>query len=257
MCAVCPLADAPLPDLLDHAGDGSGQRTGGSHADRGGCVIWGQEAMVVDFVDVMLRKCDEALAEVETIYVRDVASHDLSDDLLYSIRTVVQDCQSALDATASRVKDMYLKKSTWKPYFPLGTDVADFTKKIEEQLKGLTAAEPHVAAAFERHQPYHPANAALGYLHALARVNKHDGFSEQIREEVPPPSDPDDPRYIRTIRWGAPVLGATMFGAPGMAIPVFVGWNFVDPSVPVLATVRSLVQQTRAAAEDIHNEAAL
>jgi hypothetical protein len=212
---------------------------------------------VVDFVQVLLRKCDEALADVETIYARDVASHDLSGDLLYNIRSVVQDCQSALDATAGRVKDSYLKKSKWKPYFPLGTNPADFATKIEEQLKGLTAAEPGIAAAFERHQPYQPGKAVLGYLHSLARVNKHNDFSEQVREEVPPPSDPNDPRYIRHTRWGARLMGAWAMGTPGALITVFVGWNFVDPAVPVVPTLKDLVQQTRAAVEDIHTVAAL
>jgi hypothetical protein len=38
---------------------------------------------------------------------------------------------------------------------------------------------------------------------------------------------------------------------------ILVGWNFVDPPVGVLPTLRDLARQTRDAVEDIHQEAAL
>lgn len=235
---------------------------------------------VADFVDVMLRKCDEALGEVETIYTRDVASHDLSDDLLYDIRTVVQDCQSALDATATRVKDKYLGGSSWRPYFPLGIDPADFATKLESQLKGVAAAEPGIAQAFERHQPYQPGKTELGYLHKLARANKHSDFSEQTREETRRvvASSPGG----GTVAWTPyqPGKGGVIFGGggtvlingvpvnPATQLPVpsptqtvvqhiLVGWNFVDPPIPVLPTLKALVQQVRAAVADIGHEADL
>ena len=58
-----------------------------------------------DFVRILLRKSEAALTEIEGIYARDVASRSLSEDLLYAVRGVVQDCQWALDATATRVKE--------------------------------------------------------------------------------------------------------------------------------------------------------
>ena len=226
---------------------------------------------MADFVEVLLRKCGEALAEVETIYARDVATHDLSDDLLYNIRAVVQDCQSALDATATWVKDKYLKKSNWKPYFPLGTDPADFAAKIEEQLKGLTAAQPDITGAFERHQPYQPGKAELGYLHKLARANKHADFSEQTRTEQrggvtlkrggTTISYGPGVTFGRGVRLkGVPIDPTTQLPVPtpgvDVAVQIFVGWDFVDPPVPVLTTLQALVHQTRAAVDDIHRGAA-
>jgi hypothetical protein len=230
---------------------------------------------MADYIRVMLRKCDEALAEIETLYRRDVASHILSDDLLYAIRAVVQDCQSALDATATRVKEKFLKKSSWKPYFPLGVDSADFRKKIEEQLKGLTAKDASVVAAFERHQTYQPGKKELGYLKPLANANKHSDFSEQTRTKVVSiKSQPGTSGVIAnggsSIRLGAGAeirIGSgaqiRMGRGPGPTVvqniqqTVLVGWNFVDPPVPVLPTLQSLVRLTRDAVEDIHVQAGL
>ena len=62
---------------------------------------------MADFVDVMLRKCEEALVEVEgDLPARCCLARSVGGLSLYDIRTVVQDCrQSALDGTASRIKD--------------------------------------------------------------------------------------------------------------------------------------------------------
>ncbi len=226
---------------------------------------------MADFVDVMLRKCGEGVAQVEATYRRDLASHDLSDELLYAIRSVVQDCQSALDSTASQVKDKYLKKAKWSPYFPLAKTPGEFPTEMEKQLKGLATTQPKVAAAFERHQPYRPEGTALGYLRALSKVNKHSDFSEQTRQEhrvfeqrvVSPGGGQAVVRLSGNARIvqgpGSRILvGGRPLGDPETSsIRVFVGWNFVNPPVPVLPTLQALVQQTRAAAEDIHAEAAL
>jgi hypothetical protein len=229
---------------------------------------------MADFVETLLKKCDEALAEVEAIYKRDVASHVLSDDLLYKIRSVVQDCQSALDATASRVKEKYLKQSDWKPYFPLVADPENFTAELEKQLNGLSQAEPAVAAAFERHQPYQPGKRELGYLHVLSRTNKHSDFSEQRRTETREIKSGPGGGFVGSPGGAGIAMGegaairlgegaSIRLGGPGpfvmhnMTQTVLVGWNFLDPPVPVLATLLALVQQTHDAVADIRDKAGL
>jgi hypothetical protein len=192
--------------------------------------------------------------------------------LLYDIRTVVQDCQSALDGTASRIKDELLGGSAWRPYFPLVTDPTDFDLKLEGQLPGLAADHPRVADAFRRHQPFQPGKSELGYLHKLARANKHSDFSEQIRTEaleLKPESGGGiigtPGAYIRmggdsSIRVG-PGSSISFGDGPvtshGITRTVLVGWNFADPAVPVLPTLKALVALTRGAVSDVFLSASL
>jgi hypothetical protein len=228
----------------------------------------------VDLAEVRLRESDETLALVEVVYKRDVYSQVLSDELVYSIRAVASDCQSALDTTAVRVKKKYLKTSDWMSWFPLGRDPADFAKKLDQQLPGLFASESRIAAAFGRHQPYQPGNSELGYLHTLAHANRHSDFSPHRRiETVEIESVPGGGFTVSAlevslrVREGAAVTtgdsadldlsGADPVVARYMTRTVLVGWNFLDPPEPVLPTLRALVRQTRDAVADICREAGL
>ncbi len=225
---------------------------------------------MADFVDDVLAQCDEALATVASIYERDVASVTLSGELLLAVRTVIQDCQSALDGTAGRVKDKYVPKQNWKPYFPLGLDPADFITKIDKELKGgFRLSHPAIAGAFERHQPYQTGKKELGYLHKLSRVNKHSDFSEQRRGTAVEIKTGPGGSYLGEIN-GQPVYlpegviringAANIRLAPNIenvTADILVGWNFVDPPAGVLPTLQALARLTREAVEDVHHEAAL
>jgi len=215
----------------------------------------------VDLAEVRLRESDETLALVEAVYKSDVLSQVLSDELVYSIRAVASDCQSALDTTAVRVKKKYLKTSDWMSWFALGRDPADFAKKLDQQLPGLSTTQPMIAAAFERHQPYQPGNSELGYLHTLAHANRHSDFSPQRRTEtVEIESVPGGGFVLSAV--GASLNGIEVAASEPTAVrymtrTVLVGWNFVDPPEPVLATLRGLVRQARDAVTDICREAGL
>lgn len=222
------------------------------------------EGRPADFVRVMVAKAREHLADVERLYERDLASKVLSEELLYAIRGVVQDCQSALDGTATRVKQSY-GKGTWKPYFPLirpPGGLPEFEAELEKQIAGLAASRPQVAAAFERHQPYHAGRAELGYLKTLVNANKHADFTPQVRHE--------QRRWQQGgVSWGEGVswTGGVFVGVGGAMRPmgdratttqtIYVHWQFVDPPVAVLPTLQALVAQVHAAVEDIHQEASL
>ena len=218
-----------------------------------------------DFVRVMVAKAKEHLAEVTRLYERDLGSQTLSPDLLYAIRSVVQDCQSALDATATRVKETYGKPSNWKPYFPLTSPPAgraEFDKKLEEQIRGLALTQPNVAAAIERHQPYNSGKTELGYLHKLCRANKHADFTAQTQQRRKEWTQ-GGVTWTEGVSWTGGVyvgVGGQMrpMGEPATtSVTIYVHWMFVDPPVPVLPTLRALVAQVEAAVEDIHDAASL
>ena len=219
----------------------------------------------------LLRKVDEGVVSVESRYRLDLDAKSVSDDLLYDVRRVIQDCQSALDWTASAVNDRY--GSGRAPYFPLARRPEDFDADLDKQIKGLHANHPAIAAAFERHQPYQAGSEVLGYLHKLSRVNKHQDFSPQTRTErlrtrvdVAGMGVAEwDPRAIKFASGvsilGAPIDPATQRPSPHPAVAVtnvrYIDWQFVDPPASVLGTLQSLARSVREAVEDVESAATL
>jgi hypothetical protein len=216
-------------------------------------------------VGVLLKKIDEGVEEVRSHYETNLAAKKVSAELLYAVRHVIQDVQSALDWTATAVENKY-SKGNGRPYFPLTKEPKDFPVEMEKQIRGLSTSQPGVVAAFERHQPYNEGKAPLGLLHALARIEKHQDFSPQTRVEkrrrktggvswnpdVIIPSSPSGGMWVN----GVKVHGD---GADLSAVEttIYVDWIFSDLSVPVLPTLEGLAQLTRSAVEDVRREAQL
>jgi hypothetical protein len=223
-------------------------------------------------VDVLLRKIDEGVAGVCGHYEADLAAKQVSTDLLYAIRNIVQDAQSALDWTATAVKDKFYPGSKWRPYFPLAKDAAAFPAELEKQIKGLAADHPAIAAAFERQQPYQHGNTELGYLHALAKVNKHQDFTPQTRQEQQrvdvqfgSGSVSFDPAAV-TFGSGVSIGGVPVDPRTQRPVPhpsqtvtetIYVDWRFNDPPVSVLPALEALARLVRGAVEDMRSEARL
>ena len=207
------------------------------------------------------------MASVESHYRRGLDAKSVSDSLLYDVRRVIQDCQSALDWTASAVNDRY--GSGRAPYFPLARRPEDFDAELDKQIKGLHANHPAIAAAFERHQPYQTGSEVLGYLHKLSRVNKHQDFSPQTRTErlrtrvdVAAEWDPRAVKFASGVSiLGAPIDPATQRPLPHPAVAVtdvrYIDWQFVDPPTSVLRTLQSLARSVREAVEDVERAATL
>src|ERR1022692_3621293 len=225
--------------------------------------------LLSDNVGTLLRKIDEGVEEVRAHYEADLAAKQVSDELLYAVSRIISDCLSALDWTANAIKEKYGSSGGRSPYFPLRSTPQDFERGLDEQIRGLRATEPQIAHAFERHQPYQPGKTELGYLHALGRVNKHQDFTPQIRQEQ---------RRVDVQFSGGSVSfdpGAVRFG-PGVSIggvpvdpmtqrpiphpsqmvteAVYVDWRFNDPPVSVLPTLEILATLVRVAVEDVRRE---
>lgn len=291
-----PVPSAPLRDgYLDRL-----ERLAGLRVDAFGLrlltliVHLDHYGVVSGNISVLLRKADGAVEQVRAHYETDLAAKTISDDLMYAVRQVVQDCQSALDWTATAVKDSLYPASKWSPCFPLQKDPEKFEEALEKNLKGLRADHPGVAAAIERHQPYQPGKAPLGYLHALRRVNTHKDFTAQTRTEktrtriktkdseveyepegLSMGSGPTRIEHVEVrggfagieigpegIKLGGVPLDPTT-GQPvirpdhGVTEVVYVDWRFADPEVSVLPTLEALASLTRSAVEDVRREAQL
>ncbi|MCH8995136.1 MAG: hypothetical protein IH959_09260 [Chloroflexi bacterium] len=126
--------------------------------------------------------------------------------------------------------------------------------------------------AMERHQPYQPDKASLGYLHDLARVNKHQDFTPQTRTEtrrirVSGPGGavewtPDNVTFGRGVSiGGVPVDPRTQRPVPSptqeVTETIYIGWNFANLNVPVLPTLESLSRLITDAMDDVRQAALL
>lgn len=220
-------------------------------------------------VNAVVRKLPEQLETIRTQYERALAEREMSDDLLHDIARFIEDCQRVLDWTATDIDRKYGQASDRSPYYPLHDAPARFAAAMARDFP--TVPQP-VYDAMERHQPYQPGKDSLGYLHDLARVNKHQDFTPQTRTQT---------RRIRAsgggaaVEWnpnsvtfgrgvsigGVPVDPSTQRPVPSATQEVteiiYVGWNFVQPNVPVLATLQSLSRLIAECASDVRHAAGL
>ena len=217
-------------------------------------------------IDFMLRKIDEGLAAVTQHYADVKDADSLPEDLLYAIRNLVQDCQSALDWTMSDVHKRYVANKG-RPYFPLVADHDELVKALDRWLPQVRAAHPDIAAAFERHQPYRAGNAALGHLHELSGVNKHRQFSTQrldVTESVHPWVAAGGSVETIPVKYGpmldkdgVPIPGKKWLPLPTIVAITNIDWRFIDSDVSVLPTLTSLAAAVREAVVDIRATAGI
>jgi hypothetical protein len=210
------------------------------------------------------------LAAIEAAYQRDLRAKAISDDLLYDICHLIEDCQRALDWTATDIDRAYGSASDRSPYFPLREDPKRF---VEVMTKDFPSVPQSVYDAIQRHQPYQPGKDVLGHLHDLARVNKHQDFTAQTRTEtrrieVSGPGgskvswSPDNVRFGSGVSvMGAPIDPLTQLPVPSQQHTVnqiiYVGWKFTELDLAVLPTLGQLTTAVVQAVRDVRHEAHL
>lgn len=210
-------------------------------------------------MQVLLDGMPADLRRIQSLYERDVASHELSPDLLKAIRHFVSDLRSVLDWTATDLDRAFGKSADRSPYFPMFSDPARFAKAVSKDFPSVP--EP-VRAAMERHQPFQPGKARLAHLPTLTRVNGHQDFTEQTRKET---KRWEQRTAGGSVSWGEGVswsggvfVGDRPMGDPATTtLTVFVGWNFVDPPVPVLPTLHELTSLVTATVVEVRAAAGI
>jgi hypothetical protein len=215
-------------------------------------------------IDALLKDIDTDLAEMESIYQRDLTAKQESPDLVRVVRRIIADERSVLDFVAHAVAERYGSPKD-RAYFPICIGPGDFPKLLDSNISALTTNHPKIAAAFERHQPYHEGKGALQYLPALSRVNKHQRFSAQTRQETRWLQsggvgwNPDNVKFGGHVAVsGNPINPQTQRPPAGTYTEtIFVDWKFVDPPVPVRGTLTEIARIAHEATSDIRHEARL
>jgi len=221
-------------------------------------------------IDTLLRKIPEQLKSIEGQYIGALRDKEISDDLLYDIKNLIGDCQSALDWTATDLDRKYGKAADRSPYYPLQDAPAKFAAAMARDFPNVPQ---EVYAAMDRHQPYQPEKTVLRHLHDLARVNKHQDFTPQTRSEQrriraegrgggAVEWSPANVRFGSGVRInGVPVDPRTQMPVPSplqtVTVMVYVGWTFSQLGAPVLPTLQSLSVLISEAVTDVRGAAGL
>ena len=220
-----------------------------------------------DGIGFILSRIGDGETTIQLLYGGVKDADTLPPDLLYAIRSLVQDCQSALDWTMSEIhRSCVARADKWSPYFPLWASKPKFIEALDKSLPGIRDTRPDIAEALERHQPYRPGMEVLGYLHKLSNENKHRQFSVQ-RLEVPESVHPwiaaGGARETIPTQYG-PVFDEHGVPIPGRTSPVPAissitnfDWRFTDPDVSVVPTLLSLADAVLKAVWDIRGIAGI
>lgn len=136
-------------------------------------------------IELLLRKNIEHLIELDRdVWPSLVEVDEISDDALYLVRSIVQNCQSALDWIATAVDRKFGKAADRSPYYPLRDTPERFEEQFARDFAGVSVKAPDIHKVMAFHQPYTRGKGQLALLHDLARVNKHQHFTRQVRQHA-------------------------------------------------------------------------
>jgi hypothetical protein len=206
---------------------------------------------VSDHIDDVLAGADAGIRKLASKYRHALFAKELPGPLLVTIKSVLEHERSALDYLAWSITEAYGKAGA-QTYYPLAYAAEGFDNEMDYRMKGVALAQPKIAAAIGRHQPYE--HDALKHLSTLTRHAKHRHLSKHVREE----------------RAGSVVVGPggmfwwygggtpLWFVTPGMEPPAagdvemtLVDWYFVEPHVPILETLNDIQAVVGSAVRDI------
>ena len=137
----------------------------------------------VDDIQALLTDADNQIEVVKELHDKALIDASVRSQFKTRIKNILENQRSALDYLAVAITKQY---GTPKGllYYPLAQNQDEFPAEMDRKMPGVAAAEPGIAAAIERHQPYHPIMEWLRELNQLTREQKHNQLSPQLVREV-------------------------------------------------------------------------
>lgn len=135
----------------------------------------------VDDIAALLDDAAEQMRTAEKLHDEALDNADARSRFKTRVKNVLENQRSALDYLAVGITKEY---GTPKGliYYPLAQSEDEFAAVMERKMPGVTAAQPDIAAAIQRHQPYN--NEWLRELSQLTREQKHNQLTLQIVDET-------------------------------------------------------------------------
>lgn len=215
----------------------------------------------MDDIDELLEDARRGIDEIAEMHAESVDAGAIVRGMRPRIKSVLEHQRSALDYLVPRVNARYCKKRPKKPFYPMARDPQSFNAAFDTYLPGVRQAEPAIAYAFARHQPFQADHLWLKRLNKLVNHNKHNKLTQQTQRT--------DEQWrgatgvaVRGIRF---VLGSNpptfdptgaIEGGPWTKETI-TEWAFVDPPVFVGIALNTIQRGVESTVEDVRQAAGL
>lgn len=225
-------------------------------------------------IDALIAEAAKQIALVEGSYEGALHARHASGTLRVQIKNVLENQRSALEYLANGLHEALGGTPSGRVFFPIAPAPKDFPALIKGQLPTVTK---DVAAygVIEAAQPYQTGCAWIGHLAVLTRQNKHHRLTPQVRDEtrqveVRTPGGGGvtytpyqegkggvifGGQFGQVLINGVPVDPRTQRPVPSQTQTVtervWVDWQFDEPRVSVLATVREIQEKLPALIHDV------
>jgi hypothetical protein len=137
----------------------------------------------VDDIKALLNDAVEQFDVVKELHDAALEDPDARSKFKTRVKNVLENQRSVLDYLAVGITKQFGTPKRGFIYYPLAQSENEFPVLMENKMPGVAAAEPDIAAAVKRHQPYHSRNLWLRELNQLTREQKHNQLSPQLVRE--------------------------------------------------------------------------
>ncbi len=137
----------------------------------------------LDDIVALLDDAEEQLKLAATLHDSALANPTARGPFKTRIKNILENQRSALDYLAVAITKEY---GTPKGliYYPLAPEESQFDGEMDRKMPGVAEAEPQIADAIKRFQPYRPDGEWLRQLNRLTREQKHNRLSTQIVKQT-------------------------------------------------------------------------
>jgi hypothetical protein len=136
----------------------------------------------IDDIVALLNDSQEQLTLVESLCDQALDDQTARSRLTTRVKNVLENQRSALDYLAvGLTREFGTRKGAI--YYPLAQDDNEFPELMEKWMPGVAGAQPAIAGAIRRHQPYQQGQEWLRELNQLTRQQKHNELTPQIVQE--------------------------------------------------------------------------
>jgi hypothetical protein len=136
-----------------------------------------------DDIIALLGDAEEQIELATTLHDKAMSSPTARGPFKSRIKNILEHQRSALDYLAVAITTKY-GRSKGLIYYPLAPDESQFASEMDRKMPGVAAAEPQIATAIKRFQPYGPTGEWLRHLNQLTREQKHNRLSTQLVKQT-------------------------------------------------------------------------
>jgi hypothetical protein len=134
---------------------------------------------VAQDIAALVEDAGEQIAAAAKLHDEALSSPAARGSFKARVKNVLEAQRSALDYLAVEITNRY-GTPEGLIYYPLASGEREFLRVINSRMPGVESAEPTIAAAIKRFQPWQPDGLWMRELNQLTREQKHNRLSPQL-----------------------------------------------------------------------------